>query len=30
MANGGLIDGAPVSAVVDEAIDQLLAGLHPR
>ena len=30
MANGGLIEGAPVSAVVAEAIDQLLAGLHPR
>ena len=30
MANGGMIEGAPVSAVVTEAVDQLLDGLHPR
>jgi AcrR family transcriptional regulator len=30
MANGGLIDGAPVDAVVTDAIDQLLDGLLPR
>lgn len=30
MANGGLIEGAPVGAVVTDAIDQLLDGLRPR
>jgi AcrR family transcriptional regulator len=30
MANGGMIDGAPVGAVVTDAIDQLLDGLRPR
>lgn len=30
MANGGMIDDAPVQEVVTGAIDQLLAGLRPR
>jgi AcrR family transcriptional regulator len=30
MANGGLIEGAPVTVVVTDAIDQLLEGLRPR
>jgi AcrR family transcriptional regulator len=30
MANGGMIDAAPVSEVVTDAIDQLLDGLRPR
>jgi AcrR family transcriptional regulator len=30
MANGGLIEGAPVDAVVHDAIEQLLTGLLPR
>ena len=30
MANGGLIDEAPVQEVVTDAIDQLLDGLRPR
>ncbi|HUR86577.1 MAG TPA: TetR/AcrR family transcriptional regulator [Solirubrobacteraceae bacterium] len=30
MANGGLIESAPVEAVVTDAIDQLLDGLRPR
>jgi hypothetical protein len=30
MANGGMIEAAPVDAVVTDAIDQLLDGLRPR
>jgi hypothetical protein len=30
MANGGMIESQPVTAVVTDAIDQLLAGLRPR
>jgi AcrR family transcriptional regulator len=30
MANGGMIDAAPVGEVVTDAIDQLLDGLRPR
>jgi AcrR family transcriptional regulator len=30
IANGGMLDGAPVDAVVTDAIDQLLDGLRPR
>lgn len=30
MANGGMIEGAPVSELVTDAIDQLLDGLRPR
>jgi AcrR family transcriptional regulator len=30
MANGGMIDSAPVDEVVTDAIDQLLDGLRPR
>ena len=30
MANGGLIEGAPVSEVVTDAVDQLLNGLRAR
>jgi AcrR family transcriptional regulator len=30
MANGGMIESAPVDGVVTDAIDQLLAGLRPR
>lgn len=30
MANGGMIEGAPVSELVTGAIDQLLDGLRPR
>jgi len=30
MANGAMIEGAPVDDVVRDAIDQLLAGLTPR
>jgi AcrR family transcriptional regulator len=30
MANGGMIESAPVEAVVTDAIDQLLDGLRPR
>lgn len=30
MANGGMIESAPVDAVVSDAIDQLLDGLRPR
>ncbi len=30
IANGGLIDGAPVDAVVTDAVDHLLDGLCPR
>jgi len=30
MANGGMIEQAPVDAVVTDAIDQLLDGLRPR
>jgi AcrR family transcriptional regulator len=30
MANGGMLEGAPVDAVVPDAIDQLLDGLRPR
>jgi len=30
MANGGMIEGQPIAAVVTDAIDQLLDGLRPR
>jgi AcrR family transcriptional regulator len=30
MANGGMVEAAPVSEVVTDAIDQLLDGLRPR
>jgi hypothetical protein len=30
MANGGLIDGAALDDLVDEAVGQLLDGLRPR
>jgi len=30
MANGGMIEAAPVDAVVSDAIDQMLDGLRPR
>jgi hypothetical protein len=30
MADGALIEGAPVEVVVRDAIDQLLDGLRPR
>jgi AcrR family transcriptional regulator len=30
MANGGMIDAAPVGEVVTDVVDQLLAGLSPR
>ena len=30
MANGGMIDSAPVDEVVTDAVDQLLDGLRPR
>ena len=30
MANGGLLDGAQLDGLVDDAVEQLLDGLRPR